>query len=378
MPAGRVLAARFAAQRLSGPPAGNPEDAVRRVLAVQGQDPRGFRLAVRARTAGVRAADVDSALTERRTLVVSWLNRGTLHLVAAEDLWWLHELTTPQLAATSALRLAQEGVTPGLADRGVGVVLDELAEHGPRTRGELRAALAAAGVPVGGQALVHVLLAATLRHRLIRGPVRDGEHCMVLAEDWLGPAPALPDRPALLARLAERYLAGHGPAGDRDLAMWAKLPLRDARAGLAAIADRTRPVAEDLVDLAARDEPATPPTRLLGNFDPVLHGWRSRDLVLGPHEADVVRGGVFRSVALVEGRAAGLWRIDGGRVRIRPFGALPRGAERALLADAHRVHTYLALPARAPVLDPGCPPPRSATRSVSVRAALPPAEQHEH
>jgi hypothetical protein len=42
------------------------------------------------------ASDVDAALADR-SLVVSWLNRGTLHLVRAEDYWWPHPLTTPQL-----------------------------------------------------------------------------------------------------------------------------------------------------------------------------------------------------------------------------------------------------------------------------------------
>lgn len=352
---GALVVARYAAQRLAGPRSSSPEDAVRHLLAVQGQDPRGFRLAVRARTDGTTAADVDAALTDRRSLVVSWLHRGTLHLVAAEDYHWLHALTTPQLAATSAARLAQEGVTPDLADRGVAVVLDEVRQHGPRTRDQLRTAVAAAGVPVGGQALVHVLLAASLRHHLIRGPVVEGEHRMALAEDRVGPAPDLPERPALLARLAERYLAAHGPASPRDLAYWAGLPLRDARAGFAAVADRTEPVAsaedDDLVDLAGRPEPAAPPTRLLGNFDPVLHGWRSRKPVLGEHDGDVVLGGIFRSCALVDGRAAGLWRIDGGRIRIAPFAPLPKRAQQALLADAADVRRFLALPDRDAVVE---------------------------
>ena len=84
------VAARFTAQMLSGPPARNAEDVVRRILAVQAQDSRGARLAVRSRSTGLGAADVDAALSERRSLVVSWLNRGTLHLVAADDYWWLH------------------------------------------------------------------------------------------------------------------------------------------------------------------------------------------------------------------------------------------------------------------------------------------------
>lgn len=80
----------------------------------------------------------------------------------AEDFWWLHALTTPQLAISNRTRLRQEGVDEAQADRGVEVVRAMLAQ-GPRTRTALRDALAAAGVPVRGQAVVHVLVLATLR-----------------------------------------------------------------------------------------------------------------------------------------------------------------------------------------------------------------------
>jgi hypothetical protein len=49
----------------------------------------GARLAVRACTEGVSAADVDRALTEDRSLLITWLNRGTLHPAASEDYPWL-------------------------------------------------------------------------------------------------------------------------------------------------------------------------------------------------------------------------------------------------------------------------------------------------
>ena len=87
-----------------------------RLLAVQAQDGRGARLTVRSRSTGLRAADVDDALTERRSLVVTWLNRGTLHLVGVDDFWWLHPITTPQIAVTNRRRLHQEGVSDAQAD----------------------------------------------------------------------------------------------------------------------------------------------------------------------------------------------------------------------------------------------------------------------
>ena len=67
------------------------------------------------------------------------------------------------------------------------------------------------------------------------------QHAYALVRDWLGKPPRF-DRDAALAELARRYLAGHGPADDRDLAKWAGLPLRDARAGLSAIASGNRHV----------------------------------------------------------------------------------------------------------------------------------------
>jgi len=117
-----MVTERFTAQLLAGPPARDPVAIAERLLAVQAQDPRGARLAIRARTEGLSAADVDRALTEERSLLITWLNRGTLHLVRGEDYRWLHALTTPPLHTASARRLAQVGVPSRAADRGVAVI----------------------------------------------------------------------------------------------------------------------------------------------------------------------------------------------------------------------------------------------------------------
>ena len=84
------------------------------MLAIQGQDPRGARLAVRARSTRVTGADLETALGDERSLVLTWLNRGTLHLVAAEDYPLLQALTTPPLRTANDRRLFEEGLT---ADR---------------------------------------------------------------------------------------------------------------------------------------------------------------------------------------------------------------------------------------------------------------------
>ncbi len=341
MATGSILVERFAAQGLSGPPLPDPVAVAERLLAVQGQDPRGFRLAVRARTAGLTAADVERALGEHRGLLVTWLNRGTLHLVRSEDYALLQALTTPPLLTSGARRLRQEGVSEADAERALATIERALAGEGPLTRVELRERLEAADVPTDGQALIHLLFLAALRGLVVRGPMRGKQHAYALVRDWLGEQPAV-DRERALAELARRYLVGHQPASDRDLAKWAGLPLRDARAGLKAIGSELEEGEDGLVRLAKRAPPeAVPEPRLLGAFDPILLGWTSRDPILGRHEPRVVSGGLFRPFALAGGRAVAGWKWAGGEVAMEPYTRLSRRHAAALDADAADVARFL-------------------------------------
>jgi len=336
---GTVHAHRLASQRLSGPPATSVREVVQSLLAVQAQDLRGARLAVRARSTGLTSADVDAALADR-SVVVGWLNRGTLHLVCSEDYWWMHALTAPTLRAGNARRLAQEGVAPEQAERGVEAVVGALTA-GPRDRDQLRDVVRAAGVPVAGQALVHLLSLAALRGHVVRGPMAGPLQAFVLAEDWIG-SPPLFHRDAALAELARRYLRGHAPADARDLARWAGLPLRDARQGLAAVDHELVHLPDGRAALA--DGPASqplPPPRLLGPFEPVLLGWTSREDVVGEHRQLVTDNGIFRAFAMVDGRAVATWSYADRRVT--PTLLEPVGAEvvAALAADARAVEAFL-------------------------------------
>jgi Winged helix DNA-binding domain len=340
-----LIAERYSAQLLAGQPACSAVDVVARLLAVQGQDPRGARLAIRARSAGLLAADVDRALTVDRSLLTTWLNRGTLHLVRSEDFWWLRALTSPLLRSGSARRLAAAGVLPDAADRGVAAIEAALTAEGPLTRAQLAERVAAVGVPTQGQAMLHLLFLASLRGIAVRGPVIGAQHAYVLVRDWLGGPPAALDRDVALAELARRYLAGHGPAAERDLAQWAGMPLRDARRGLAAIADQLDQREDDLAALRRRaDGAGLPPPRLLGPYDPLLLGWASREPVLGSHQEVITVNGLFRPFALVAGRAAATWTIADGKIDLAPFDPLPASVANALESEAVDVRRFLGSP----------------------------------
>ena len=99
-----------------------------------------------------------------------------------------------------------------------------------------------------------------------------------------------------LRELGRRYLAAHAPAEPEDLARWAGIGVRDARAALRGV------------------EPPEPqrdpvPPRLLGGFDPYLLGWRDRSLAVPARLAKLVHpgGGMIRAVATDDGQVTGDW-----------------------------------------------------------------------
>jgi hypothetical protein len=324
------LAARLTAQQLAGPRARDAVEATERILAVQAQDPRGFRLAVRARTKGVTAADVDRALGEDRSLVLTWLNRGTLHLVRSEDYPMVQAVTTPPLRTTSERRLAQEGVPPRAVERGIEAIERSLADEGPLTSDALRERIDAAGVRAEGQALYHLLFQASLRGLIVRGPMAGAKQAYVLVRDWLPDSKPV-DRDEVLGEFARRYLAGHAPATDRDLARWAGIPLRDARAGLAAAGTPK-----------ARRPAALPPPRLLGAFEPCLLGWTSRTDIVGDAAPNLVTvGGMFYPFAMVRGRAVARWKLIDGALELEPFRRIAKADRAALEQDAEDVRRFL-------------------------------------
>jgi Winged helix DNA-binding domain len=358
----QLLVRRSAAQLLDRPVDGGPEAGVRALLAVQAQDKSAWRLALRPRVAGITAADVNAALTEQRSLVVSWLNRGTLHLVCSEDYSWLWALSAPTQRVAIRSRLAREGFSREESDRGVALIERWLIEDGPLSRGRLRERLKGRGFNTEGQAVVHLLFAAANRGLAVLGPLAGGEHLFAHPQEWLNAAQqpkalAGERRDIALAELARRYLRGHGPATAADFVKWSGLPLRDVHVGFRGIGAELVELEGDLLDLADRRPSAFQlearaateplPARLLPGFDPCLLGWRERRPFVRPeHEPKVIPpgGGVFRAVATVDGVAAATWglRRQGTRVAVHvdPFEPFDPAVEEAIAAEAADVARF--------------------------------------
>jgi hypothetical protein len=325
---------RLVAQGLAGPRAATPAEAVRRLLAAQGQDFPGAVTSVALRTAA-RARDAVTAALDRGEVVRSWPMRGTLHLTAAEDLPWMLDLLGTRALAGAAKRRDHLGISDDEAARTCDAVVAALSGGRRLSRAELLAAIEQAGVAVTGQRGYHLLWFAAQTGASCLGPTADGEQLFVLLADWV-PTPRRLEREEALGELATRFFTGHGPATVHDLARWSGLPVSDARAGLAVARPRLESLAvegtEHFLDpttperlAACRDEARR--TLLLPGFDEFVLGYGDRGAVLEPEFAERIvpgKNGMFLSTVLVDGRVVGTWRYEG------------RGARRAAVGTPFR------------------------------------------
>jgi len=350
--------ARLRAQRLAPPERDDGSTAaaaVAPVVGLQAQDEAAAALGVRARSRGLTADDVERARHDDATLVRTWCMRGTLHLVAVEDVAWLLSVFGPVYVHRGRRRLADLGFDDEAAADAVDAICDAIAAEGPLTREEITGVLVDAGYDFDpdGQGTYHLVRRAGLLGEVCQVAPVAGEQAYGLLAEW-APIDDPPDRDDALGELARRYVDGYGPVSLADFAAWSGLPMADVRAGWAVALDDA--VAFDAdgdaptytsTDLDDLDSPA--PLRLLPAYDAYLLGYEDRDHAVDEGHASLVHpgGGIIRRAVVEDGRAVATWSLDRSRstplLEVDPFDGLSTDALDALQAEVADVGRFLGI-----------------------------------
>lgn len=342
----RFAAARLANQGIAEPFAGTPRQTVSRMLAMQAQDYTGSLWAVGLRTRGAIEADVERAIAERE-LVRTWPMRGTLHLLAAEDVRWMLGLTGARMSALNAGRIERMyGLDAAAMKRCRRIAEKRLRDGKPVPRTELYAAFEKAGIETGASRGINILGHLAQDGVICGGPKIGKQASYVLAEAWLPASAPLP-RDEALARLAVRYFAGHGPATAHDLAWWSSLTLKDVQAAIAGAGPRL--VSEHVDGIAywssAEAEPRVPSIEgihLLPPFDEYLVAYRDRDIPLDPAFGPRVIGinGLFNASLVSDGRVVATWKRQ-AKIAFDPLRPLRAAETRGAAAAVRRYDAFL-------------------------------------
>ena len=354
---------RLRAQRLTPQQPGEVigvAQVVKEVCGIQAQDASAATLAVRSRSNGLFVSDVEQARAHDRSIIRTWGPRGTLHLLASDDIGWLLPLLGHVFVAGDRRRREELGLSEDICVRSMRIIRNILADQGPLTRTELMEHLATNGIRLEGQARPHLLARAALEGLICLGPDRGTEPTYVLLNDWIDQehtGHSLSEDEAY-AELTRRYLSAYGPARPGDQAVWSGLPLSKTRAAWQRIADQRIEV--EIADRPAwmlktyaswLDEPPidAPVVRLLPGFDTYLLGYKKRDLLLPPQHAKRINagGGLLKPTLLVNGRVVGTWKSKRQKNRLdvllEPFDQLAPAVQPGLEAEIADLGRFLGV-----------------------------------
>lgn len=169
-------------------------------------------------------------------IVRSWSQRGTHHLLAAEDVRWVTRLCSPRVQRDSAKRQPGLGFTEGQVDTARAALVARLSELKPLEglpRSECYAVFRKVGVDPDQQRGPHLLRFFGGEGDIVQGPpvgAAQNEDTFLL-HDRLPHTPLTLSGYNALRSLAARYINARGPVTPQDFAWWAWVTVRDAKRG---------------------------------------------------------------------------------------------------------------------------------------------------
>jgi len=303
--------------------------------------------------------DVRKALWKDKNLVKTWLMRGTLHLVPADDLPLFTAAMSSHLVRSPAAWLKYTQLTQGEFTDVIQAIGDAL-DGQALTREEL-----IAKVGKGRSERIQIALQSgwggmlkpvARKGMLCFGPSRGQSVTFVQPRQWLGRWREL-DPEAALVEMGRRYLRAYGPATKTDFARWwgnwpgigtaAWVGMKEELAAVSVEGQRADILAADL-DTITSMAPVSG-VQLLPGFDPYLMGHSSRDhLFDARYRWRVSRiAGWISPVVLEDGRVVATWTHQVARttlvVTVSPFRKLGLPTMKQVSVRAQEIAAALGL-----------------------------------
>ena len=327
-------------------------EAVRRVVAVQAQEPASPYLGLWNRVADFDPADLDGAFRDG-AVVKAPLLRITLHAVTSEDHPWFQRAMLGNLRAArlNDRRFAETGLTKADAN----ALLPHLVaftSSAARTKHEILGFL---GEHLGGPPHPNVWWAlrtfAPLVHAPTGGPWSFDRSPTYAAAPAGATEVEEAEQQEGLRRLARRYLQGFGPASAADLAQFTMQARSVTRRTLASLEDELvtlvgpdGTVLHDVPDGELPPDGLPAPARLLPMWDSTLLAYADRSRIIPDDVRPLVirRNGDVLPTLLVDGHVVGVWRPRAGAIEATAFRPLRTADWRALAAEAEALLALLA------------------------------------
>jgi hypothetical protein len=304
---------RLINQQISASELKSVKDVVNWMGAIQAQDFAMSKWAI-----GIRLSNSTNKIIEtefnRGEILRTHILRPTWHLVSAQNIRWMLNLTAPGIKARLKLRHRDLDLTESIFTKCNTIIQNALKGNNHLTREELVALLINAQVPLKGQRAYHILVRAELDGLVCSGTLKGGKQTYALLDERVPKAEVLTKEESL-KKIAGIYFSSRGPATLQDFKWWSGLSVADSRNALEIVKPDLvyeKVGVETYWFLSCHNSPriANNSAHLLPAFDEFLISYKDRNasLTLTNFKKAVSENGIFRPVIVINGQVMGLWK----------------------------------------------------------------------
>lgn len=304
---------RLVNQQITRAKFAHPKDVMSYMCAIQAQDYDMSKWAIGARMSKSTIGMVNDAL-DNGDIIRTHVLRPTWHLVSREDIYWILQLTAPQVRAAMKSNDKRLEITEELFSKSNRLIEKALTGNKHLTREELMAHFKQAGIITNENRASHFLMRAETEGIICSGK-RSGSHqtYTLLPELIIKPAELTKDE--CLAKLAQTYFASRSPATLKDFIWWSGLSTTAARHALEMVKNNFIAETINKQEYWLSNDFTIPVTlkasvNLLPAFDEYLIAYADRSAVIHPsHQPHAfTNNGIFKPVIIINGQAKGIWK----------------------------------------------------------------------
>ncbi len=281
--------------------------------AMQAQDYDMSKWALGVRLPSSTEEDIEKAIDSGK-IIRTHVLRPTWHLVSADSIYWMLELTAPRIKSTMASRDRELELTDTLLKKSNVLLEKALIGNKHLTREELVAKLNQASIPTNDNRASHILLHAELDGIICSGASKDKKQTYALLQERVSQPKQITKEEAL-GRLAKTYFSSHGFATLQDFVWWSGLSVGDAKKAMEMIKSDFIQVQVEgdvywVVNSFAESKKNSSSVYLLPAFDEFIISYKNRTAYISiEHQKKAfTSNGIFKPVIVVNGKVTGIWK----------------------------------------------------------------------
>ncbi|RED24815.1 winged helix DNA-binding protein [Flavobacterium cutihirudinis] len=304
---------RLLAQKLYKTNPYSPEQIVKHMGAMQAQDYAMAKWAIGSRC-DASEKEIDEAVNSAK-IIRTHILRPTWHFVSSEDIYWMLELSAPQVKRFTASAAKKFGYDAIKLDQTNNAIEKLLAGNNYLTREEIMQELGISKTSKEDFLSAAIMMNAELDGLVCNGKMKGKKITYALLEERVSKPKNKISKEEALAKLALRYFESHGPATLLDFSWWSGFPPTNCKFAINAIELQLNKITIENQEYwfgktYSDAENFRESVHFLPAFDEILISYKTREASMQPeHQSKAfTNNGIFKPIILENGKVIGIWK----------------------------------------------------------------------